>query len=188
MVPTNQTEAAYVVYVLPFAVVFVVYVLYQVVRAPYVLDKEHRTTIAELERRLAAHKLNDSEKGVAESAPQSSTAMVTLVFWRVLAGLLVVLIVLFVGQLGETIKIAYDQFPNPLTSTQILDLAERMQKQGGGPHMVDIVRTQDPESMALAEQFRQVFESAHWALVNAASRTEQGCHVNSRSCYLACSD
>lgn len=165
LVPTNQTEAAYVVYVLPFGVVFVVYVLYQVVRAPYVLDKAHRTTIVELERKLAAREVSDIGKAVTDSPPQPNIPPTVTWFWRVIASLMMILFVLLVMFSALEIKHYYDQFPNPLTQKQISDLAYRMQKQSGQAHMVDIVRTEDPKSMALAEQFRQVFESAHWGLV-----------------------
>jgi hypothetical protein len=44
LVPSNQTRAEYIAYVLPFAIAFMAYVVYQVLRAPYVLDREQRAT------------------------------------------------------------------------------------------------------------------------------------------------
>lgn len=165
LVPTNQTEAAYVVYVLPFAVVFAVYVVYQVVRAPYVLDKEHRARIAELERE------RDSVAGkpITESAPQQlnpAIAAIPHTLQRVLWALVIVGFSCFVMLAALQMENIYDQFPNPLSSTQMSALVNQLRDDPGGPQRVEIVRKEDPQSVELAEQFRQIFESAHWVLVS----------------------
>jgi hypothetical protein len=167
LVPTNQTEAAYFVYVLPFAVVFAVYVVYQVARAPYVLDKEHCTTIVELERKLlAAREISDSGKAVVVESPPQPNAVIAAAshaLMRALQGLLVVLICLLAMYFVLVAKNVYDQFPNPLTPLQISDLASQLRNEGS-PQRVEIVREEDPKSIALAEQFTQIFESAHWII------------------------
>jgi hypothetical protein len=62
-----------------------------------------------------------------------------------------------------TVENVSAQFPNPLSPAQIADLADRLRSES--PQRVMIVRKADRKSIAIAEQFREIFESAHWVLV-----------------------
>jgi hypothetical protein len=64
LVPIPQTRAAYEAYLLPFVPAFLIYLVYQIARAPYVLDREQRALIKELEplRDRKWRPLNDQEK------------------------------------------------------------------------------------------------------------------------------
>ena len=65
--------------------------------------------------------------------------------------------------ISSTIKNAYNRFPDPLSPTQMSALADRLRDEG--PQKVMIVRKDDRQSIALADQFREIFESAHWVLI-----------------------
>jgi hypothetical protein len=104
-------------------------------------------------------------KALAESTSRPQTAPVTLtrtqkIVGRALMGVLVLVLVMSIGLL---VKNFAAKFPNPLSPTQISDLADRLRNEG--PQKVMIVREADRKSIALAEQFRKIFESAHWVLV-----------------------
>jgi hypothetical protein len=79
-------------------------------------------------------------------------------------GLLSVGILAVVLLIGLRIKNVYDEFPNPLSPAQMSDLADRLRNEGR-PQRIIIVRKEDRKSIALAEQFGQIVESAHWVLV-----------------------
>jgi len=49
LVPLPQTRAAYEAYVAPFGIALLVYLMFQVLRAPFVLDREQRDRIESLE-------------------------------------------------------------------------------------------------------------------------------------------
>lgn len=107
-------------------------------------------------------------KALAESTSRPQTAPVTptrtqKIVGSVLIGLLVLALVMLTWGLLLVVKNVSDEFPNSLSPAQISDLAGRLRKEG--LQKVMIVRKADPKSIALAEQFRRVFESAHWVLV-----------------------
>lgn len=153
LVPSNQTRAEYIAYVLPFAIAFMAYVVYQVLRAPYVLDREQRAKIAELEGRIRSD--------ASDGAPAAKAQTVRVPFSII--SLLTIAIVIAVTIIALTAKRVYDQFPNPLSPAQMSDLADRLRNES--PQKVMIVRKGDWRSVALAEQFRKILESAHWVLV-----------------------
>jgi hypothetical protein len=108
--------------------------------------------------------LKELVKTLAESA-RPQIVPVTLsrnqnIFYVGLLGILVLVLVLVVGL---AVKNIYDEFPNPLSPIQMSDLVDRLRKEH--PQRLRTVRKADRKSIALAEQFRKVFESAHWVLV-----------------------
>ena len=117
------------------------------------------------ELREGLRDLREGAKALTEATarPQPIPATATRTQQTIGYGILVVLVFALVLAVGLTIKNTYDLFPNPLSPLQMSDLANRLQKEN--PQNVIIVRTADRQSIALAEQFRQIFESAHWALV-----------------------
>ncbi len=52
LVPIEQTRAAYIAYLLPFVAALVGYIMFQVGRAPYALDREYQRQITTLENDL----------------------------------------------------------------------------------------------------------------------------------------
>jgi hypothetical protein len=118
--------------------------------------------------------IRDSEKMFADSVSQPQAAPPTLnrriaALINVLVSLLVLGVALIIVSGIET---TYDQFPNPLSQTQMSDLIERLRAEG--PQTVMIVRKVDPHSVALAEQFRKIFESAHWVLITPPRPPNKG--------------
>jgi hypothetical protein len=106
----------------------------------------------------------DNVKALAEST-RPQTVPVTLsrnqnIFY---VGLLSILVLVLVLAAGLEVKNLYDKFPNPLSPIQMSDLTDRLRREH--PQRLRIVRKADRKSIALAEQFRKVFESAHWVLV-----------------------
>ncbi len=112
------------------------------------------------ELREGLKELGDSAKALTETArPQPAPVFLTPPVMVVLGmGILAAILII-----GITIKNAYDAFPNPLSPAQMSDLADRLRNEG--PQRVMIVRKANPKSIALAEQFKEIFESAHWVLV-----------------------
>jgi hypothetical protein len=112
------------------------------------------------ELREGLKELGNSAKALTETArpqPASVSTPPSVKFVLGLGVLAVSLIIVIV------IKNAYDAFPDPLSPAQMSDLADRLRNEG--PQHVMIVRTENRKSIALAEQFREIFESAHWVLV-----------------------
>lgn len=122
------------------------------------------------ELREGLKELGNSAKALTETArPQPAPAptlpvKIVLGLGFLAVGLIIILV----------IKNAYDAFPDPLSPTQMSDLADRLRNEG--PRQVMIVRTQNRKSIALAEQFKEIFESAHWVLVTPPRSPSS--HVN----------
>jgi hypothetical protein len=117
------------------------------------------------ELREGLREFREGAKALTESTTRSQPVPVAITpaQRRIGYGILVVLISALVLAIGLTIKNAYDLFPDPLSPAEMSDLTDRLRKEN--PQKVMIVRTADRQSIALAEQLRQIFESAHWALV-----------------------
>jgi hypothetical protein len=88
---------------------------------------------------------------------------------KALMGLLALLLMMF---LWFGLKSTYDQFPDPMSPAQISDLTDRLRKER--PQRLKIIRQADRKSVALAEQFRKIFESAHWLLVTPPQPPNNG--------------
>lgn len=113
------------------------------------------------ELREGLKELGNSAKALTETArPQPAPATTLPVKFVLGLGVLAVSLIIIL-----VIKNAYDAFPDPLSPAQMSDLADRLRNEG--PQRVMIVRTQNRKSIALAEQFREIFESAHWVLVTS---------------------
>jgi hypothetical protein len=107
--------------------------------------------------------IRDSEKMFAETISQPHTAPVPLARIRSIVLVLCVALLAAAMILVLTIKNIYDEFPGPLSPAQMSDLSNRLRAEDH--QKVMIVRKADRQSIALAEQFREIFESAHWVLV-----------------------
>lgn len=109
--------------------------------------------------------IRDSEKMFAESVSQPHPAPVPLGRTPAIVLISVVCVTLFAVAmlLVLAIKNTYDAFPGPLSPAQISDLSARLRAEDH--QKVMILRKADRQSIALAEQFREIFESAHWVLV-----------------------
>lgn len=117
------------------------------------------------ELREGLRELREGAKALTESTARSQPVPVAItpLQRRIGYGILIILIATLVLIIGLIIKNTYDLFPDPLSPAEMSDLTDRLRKEK--PQKVMIVRTADRQSIALAEQFRQLFESAHWALV-----------------------
>jgi hypothetical protein len=129
------------------------------------------------ELRDGLKELRDSARALTESTARPQTAPVTLTRLQsmFLRGFVSVGIVTAVLIVVLTIKTTYLEFPNPLSPAQMSDLADRLR--ADGPQKVMIVRTADHKSVALAEQFKQIFDSAHWVLVTPPRLPHSGAHL-----------
>jgi hypothetical protein len=118
--------------------------------------------------------MRDSEMLFAASVIQSEIEPAPLS--RTTSAILIVVIsVLFfviASLVGLIIKSAYDLFPDPLTANQMSALVERLRSEG--PQRVQIIRKDDSRCIALAEQLKRVFESAHWVLVMPPQSPNRG--------------
>ncbi|GEM_PF-2645229 len=112
------------------------------------------------ELREGLKELGNSAKALTETARPQPAPVVATPSVKFVLGLGVLAVSLMIG---IAIKNVYDAFPNPLSPAQMSDLADRLRNEG--PQRVMIVRKTNRKSIALAEQFRRIFESAHWVLV-----------------------
>jgi len=116
--------------------------------------------------------LRDNEIQFADSVSQSEPTRINRTTGAILIIAVIVLIIVFSSFLGLVIKSAYELFPDPLTPSQMSALSDRLRSEG--PQRVEIVRKDDARSIALAEQFQKVFESAHWILVTPPRSPNSG--------------